>query len=92
MLELEPRFVQVPILRNGWLLISCYDTATAEWLEKHEFWPKTGCRVVKECDFPAANVISIYPKFSKELDLVTVLGLIAGQNNIDVKGWNFLSR
>lgn len=89
-LDFPPKFVQVHILRNGWLLVPCHDAATAEWLASRELWALNQCKVVREKDFSTSNIITIYPKFCKDLTVSTIKGLISAQNNIPVDGWTEL--
>ncbi|KAM8702160.1 hypothetical protein ACLKA7_000899 [Drosophila subpalustris] len=83
--------------RPGWLLISCANRETADWLKaampKLKLWPGAKVELVADADMPKPQVyIGHFPKTEKYSN-EDILQLLEGQNSAPWLGdWRILNR
>lgn len=83
--------------KPGYLIVSCNNERTAEWLIASENtlipWEGATLKVVKEADIPRNKIVTAYIPNSAEDSNETILDLIESQNlGLKATGWKVLRR
>ncbi|XP_073847142.1 uncharacterized protein [Musca autumnalis] len=93
--EIKPQFEGCHP-RRGWLMVSCSNANTAEWLETNVDIIKTKSglelRIIPESDFPCNYFVHAKFPNSQGLPNDKILGTIEAQNQLKATTWRVLQR